>query len=94
MPFEVDHARAYVCRHVFENTRAVLLVAHEEGDWVFACGGADHAEDEGATDWRVVGVGHLTARDASLHAVSDLPLGWEAERERADAAWTRRPIAE
>lgn len=77
----------YVCQHVFENTRPVLLVVHDEGDWVFMCGKRDHGDD-----CRTVGVGHLRERDPTLDALSDLPLGCEAERAAVGEAWIRRSL--
>lgn len=87
--FDNGHLAAFVCSHVFDDTEAVLLVAHEDGDWQFLCG-RDHS---GETP-RVVGIGHLLDRDFSLKALADLPDGWEAEREHAGDSWTRRSIGE
>ena len=81
--------KAYVCLHVFTQTRRVLLVIHhEDGDWSFMCGHTDHG---GAEDIRVVGVGHLVAADPSLHACADLPNGYEAERNAVGDSWLRGP---
>jgi hypothetical protein len=90
MAFRIGNLRVFMCGHVFRCERPVLLVVREEGDWVFACGNSDHAQD--ASEWRVVGIGHLTERDGSLHLVSDLPDGWQAERMRPDAPWGRSPL--
>lgn len=76
---------AYVCSHVFENTSPVLLVAREEGDWMFLCGG-EHPPNE---RYRVVGVDHLSTRDPSLGEVLDLAEGSEAERRAVGAPWIR-----
>lgn len=64
-----DHTLAYVCIHVFEDTRPVLLVSRQEGDWCFLCGG-EH--EQKAENYRVVGRGHILARDAALHQLTDL----------------------
>jgi hypothetical protein len=29
---------AFVCSHIFKNTHPLLLVARENGDWMFLCG--------------------------------------------------------
>ena len=80
------HLGVFICGHIFRDERPVLLVIHEtDGDWQLLCGG-DH--DVGETP-HVVGVGHLLDRDPSLQELADLPLGWEAERESADASWQR-----
>ena len=75
----------YVCSHVFEQTRPILLVAREGNDWMFLCGQADHD----SSDYRVVGVAHLTERDPSLQALSDLPDAFEAERVAVGSPWVR-----
>ena len=79
---------AFVCRHVFEGSRPVRLVAHESGDWQFLCG-EEHEPGDGP---RVVGLNHLTERDPSIVAVLELPSGWEAERRDVGGPWVRRQI--
>ena len=76
---------AYLCPHVFTETRPVLLVAREAGDWQFLCGHDDHGDD----DCHVVGVGHLIDRDRSLDELADLPEGFEAARESVGSPWIR-----
>lgn len=66
---------AFVCSHVFENTRPVLLVAREHGDWMFLCG-QGHPTDE---RYRVVGREHLLEGDPRLSETLDLPDNAEAE---------------
>lgn len=83
--------KAYVCIHIFENSRPILLVSRAEGDWCFLCG--DVHEDD-ASNYRVVGIGHMFARDESLLLLTDLPPDWEAERETLEAPWIRTQIAD
>ncbi len=59
---------AFVCSHVFADSRPVLLVAREDGDWMYLCG-QGHEPDE---QFHVVGLEHLHARHPSLHDVDDL----------------------
>lgn len=80
---------AFVCSHVFDMTRPILLVAHEGGDWQFLCGDVHRPGEKP----RVVGLEHLTERDEQLSEVLDLPEGWEAERTGPAQPWVRRPIA-
>ena len=87
---EQDEFAAYVCSHVFEHTRPVLLVARDDGDWQFLCGGA-HAPDELP---RVVGLNHLIDADPSLRQALDLPIDWEAERAFVGGPWTRRIVTD
>jgi hypothetical protein len=84
---EMVERAAFVCEHVFDASRPVLLVSHEAGDWQFLCGGEDHGSWETA---RVVGINHLFDRDASLLGLVDLPVGGEAERPQVGGPWVRR----
>jgi len=89
MAFPTDpHAKAYVCRHLFEQSHPVLLVSRADGDWCFLCGGF-HADD--ASEYRVVGIGHVIDSDNTLLELYDLPADWEAERKSAASPWLRTP---
>lgn len=79
---------AYVCSHVFKNTRPVLLVSRAGGDWQCLCGGG-HDLDEVP---HVVGLNHLLERDITLAELQDLPDEWEAERAHVGDAWIRTRI--
>ena len=81
---------AYVCSHVFHAVRPVLLVAREDGDWMFLCGTL-HDEQE---DYHLVGINHLVERDACLNDVLDLDEGFEAERDFVGGTWRRHGLAE
>lgn len=79
---------AFVCSHVFEQTKPILLVSREDGDWQFLCGEV-HAQEEVP---RVVGINHLLDRDPTLLELMDLPPDWEAERASNGAPWMRREL--
>jgi hypothetical protein len=79
---------AFVCSHVFHDTRPVLLVSRAGGDWQLLCGG-EHALDETP---RVVGLEHLFERDPTLLEVRDLPDEWEAERVNMTGPWHRMRV--
>jgi hypothetical protein len=81
-----SHQKAYVCVHVFDRTRPVLLVSRAEGDWCFLCGDM-HPDD--AASYRVVGLGHVLAHDPSLTELLNLPPDWEAERASTSEHWIR-----
>jgi hypothetical protein len=83
------HLKSYVCIEVFDNTKPVLLVSREGGDWCFLCGGM-HPQD--AAFYRVVGIGHLFERDPSLLSLLDLSAEWEAERQDPSSPWIRTKI--
>jgi len=83
---DAAEAAAFVCGHVFDRTRGVLLAVHDdEGDWQFLCGG-DHDADAPP---RVIGLNHVPDSDPTIHEVMDLPLGWVAERNAIGAARIR-----
>jgi hypothetical protein len=84
-----NHQKAYVCIHVFDGTSPVLLVSRNDGDWSFLCG-AEHEQDP--SNVRVVGIGHLFARDPSLLELEDLQADWEAERASPKDNWRRAKI--
>ena len=82
------HRKAYVCIHVFDKSKPVLLIDRTDGDWSFLCGQA-HADN--ASMYRVVGIGHVINDDPSLAALLDLPANWEAERGSISEPWIRTP---
>jgi hypothetical protein len=84
------HSKSYVCIHVFEGRRPVLLVSRPDGDWCFLCGDTDHAQS--AEAYRVVGMKHVVDQDRSLEHVLDLESNWEAERADVFSAWLRTKI--
>jgi hypothetical protein len=65
-----SHLRAYVCIHVCEEVRPVLLVTRAGGPRYFRCGDT-HPQD--ASSYRVFGIGHLFERDPGLSELKDLP---------------------
>ena len=79
---------AFVCSHVFRDTHPVLLVARENGDWMYLCGQAHDAQEK----CHVIGAEHLVERDPTLKEIQDLPDNSEAERLSVGANWARRPL--
>lgn len=77
---------AYVCSHVFDNTRPILLVSRAGGEWQCLCGD----EHEAGEIPNVVGLNHLLERDPTLLELENLPEEWEAERASVSAPWLRR----
>jgi len=85
------HQKAYVCIHIFEQTKPVLLVSREDGDWCFLCG-ESHPND--ASSYRVVGFGHVIELDAQLKNVLDLKPDEEAERSAPGEPWIRTTLSQ
>lgn len=79
---------AYVCSHIFENSRPILLVSRAGGDWQCLCG-EQHKIDEMPN---VIGLNHLMDRDPSLIELQNLPADWEAERRDVRSVWIRTKI--
>ncbi len=80
---------AIICSHVLDASRPILLVAHDQDGWNFACGCTDH---DGADDFYYVHVAHLATRDPSLVECADLETGHVAERASPVDAWVRQHI--
>ena len=83
LPYET---KSYVCVEVFDGSKPVLYVTRPDGSWCLLCGG-DHPDD--ASEYRVVGLGHLVENDLSLHDVLDLEPDQEAERLSLGSPWAR-----
>jgi hypothetical protein len=69
----------------------ILNVTHDADDqhWQFINGWGDTEE---GMEPILVHADHLVELDASVAALSDLPLGWRAWRTDATSEWTREPI--
>jgi hypothetical protein len=88
-PFEdPPNTASITTRQVLEGA-PVLRVSHDadDGSWQFLCG-----TTEDAADGRVVGLGRMCTRDASLLELADLPEGWQAWRARPGIPWQRAPV--
>lgn len=88
MPIDLRQ-KSYLCVHVFEGSRPVLLVSRPDGDWCFLCG---EGHPENASSYRVVGIGYVFENDPSLSSLRDLAPDWEAERETVGKPWIRTRI--
>jgi hypothetical protein len=86
--FSTGNLKSYICSHVFQDERPILLIVHEDGDWVFMCGKSDHGDN----DIHIVGVGHLVDRDPSINECANLANDCEAERETVASPWIRTRI--
>ncbi|WP_437516468.1 hypothetical protein [Sorangium sp. So ce1099] len=78
----------FVCSHVFDGSRPVLLVAREQGDWMYLCGEPHDSNEE----YHVIGREHLIQRDPTLTDTLNLSDQTEAERESVGGQWIRRAL--
>jgi len=77
---------AQTCSHVLEEDQPILLVSRElDGEVLAVCGG----ENDSAATTRVLTLDKLLDLDPTLSLLADMPDGWVAMRESADADWTR-----
>ena len=71
---------------VLRGTSPIMYVSHDQDDgcWqFFGKSGADEAQV------KVVTLEEIFSLDPSIGQLSDLPLGWGAERESHDDEWVR-----
>jgi hypothetical protein len=75
-------------KKIFENNAPILAVTHDadDGCWGFHASIEDVVQ---TTDYCVVSLGTMVARDASLAELPDLLPGWVAQRPVPGAAWQR-----
>ena len=85
-PFdELVNTATFTTRHVMDGSLPVLEVFHDhDGEWQFLCGTTTEQADV-----KLVCMGCVLERDASLFALSDLPLGWCADRSAPGEPWIR-----
>ena len=88
--FNSDNIPVFICSHIFENTKPILLVSRQGGDWQFLCG-ENHDVNEKP---KVVCAGHLLERDPTLKEIANLPVDWEAERTAIGDKWVKKKCRE
>lgn len=82
-----QNALAISTRPVIQDGFPILLVSHDsDGIWQVLCNTTTKEED-----CVVVCLGCCFEQDQSIGELSDLPLGWMAERNRPGEQWSRRP---
>jgi hypothetical protein len=73
----------FSCKHVIDNAAPILLVHHSvDGDWEFWCD-KEHTMDSVL----VVALYGVYAIDPTIGVLSQLPLGYVAERETINSDW-------
>jgi hypothetical protein len=77
--------RVFICKHVFDKSRPILLVANMEGDLCFLCGGP-HPDDPDA--YEAVGLNHILEMDPTVtEPALNLSENWEAVRTADNMKW-------
>ncbi|WP_205904665.1 DUF6882 domain-containing protein [Diaphorobacter sp. HDW4A] len=85
-PFdEPVNTATFTTRHVMDGSLPVLEVFHDhDGEWQFLCGTTTEQADV-----KLVCMGCVLERDASLFGLADLPPGWCADRAAPGESWIR-----
>lgn len=88
---DAPNVACFTVSSIMNCAKPILMVSHDAGDgsWQMLTGDAFDMSEA-----MLVGLRELVERDASLLALSDLPLGWSAWRERPGVPWVRRADAE
>jgi hypothetical protein len=75
-------------RQIARDGHPILFVVHDEGEggWQFLPGDAISVDDA-----MLVSLQEILDRDATIHELADLPVGWQAWRQAPWAAWVREP---
>ena len=87
-PFEQPQNCAVISlRDIVFGGKPILFVSHDDDDdsWQFLTD--ESPREENAV---VVGLGEIAKRDPTVLELADLPPGWIATRDNADANWERR----
>ena len=78
------HTGVYLSKTVHEGTEPVTYVSHDpDGDWQFL---GDTMIESGGV---LVCFHHPVDADPTLKELTDLPIGWYAERTERGKPWTR-----
>jgi len=75
---------------ILKEGKPILFVVHDEedGGWQFLDGGVFRMDAA-----LLVGLKPVFQHDASIAALADLPLGWQAQRTGPNEAWKREKSA-
>ena len=77
---------SYVCKHIFNQTKPILLVSREDGDWQFLCG--ENHDDEELP--HVIGLNHIYEIDPSIISLKNLKKNYVADRGSINDKWKRK----
>ena len=85
-PFQdAVNTSSFTTRQVLENLHPIVEVYHDhDGDWQFLCGTTSDT-----ADLKLVCLGCMLERDATLSELADIPPGWYATRETPKSNWVR-----
>jgi hypothetical protein len=87
-PFaDAPNTASFTSTHIFKQGMPILQVSHDENDgaWQFHSG-----QSVTTKDLMIVGLDEIVRLDASIAALADLPLGWQATRSSPSSEWVRK----
>ena len=88
-PFdESPNVATLTTRGVIDGTDWIATASHDEDDGAWQFIGSRGARME---DAMLVALQHVLRCDATIAELADLPEGWRAWRDGADAPWQRAP---
>ena len=87
-PFDQPpNCTVFSVREIVFSGKPILFVSHDnDGDWQFLTGEGVREEDAA-----VIGLREIVEPDGTVLELADLPLGWIAVRQSANASWDRKP---
>lgn len=84
---EPETTACFVCEHVLNKTRPILLVTHDDDGeyeyWQFLCGETDH----GKAGVKITSMRKATEIDPSVNDLHDMPVGVRADRKSVKSPW-------
>jgi hypothetical protein len=84
---EPETTACFVCDHVMNRIRPILLVTHDEDDeyeyWQFLCGESDHDE----SNIKIISIKQATDIDPSINDLYEMPVGVSADRKSITDQW-------
>jgi hypothetical protein len=84
---EAATTACFVCSHVLNRERPVLLVTHDDDGeyeyWQFLCGETDHDDAQ----IKITSMKKATEIDPSVNDLHDMPVGVRADRKSIKDPW-------
>lgn len=75
----------FTTKYVLEEQSPITHVYHYDEDGVWQFSGLEDIEND--QDFRIVSLEEIIKLDDSILEISDLPLGYEAYREKSGSSW-------
>lgn len=84
---EPETTACFVCDHVINGLRPILLVTHDEDEeyeyWQFLCGESDHDE----LNIKIISMKQATEIDPTINDLYEMPVGISADRKSIGSKW-------